>query len=50
MAEQRRVTGSSLTSFDDAAAEAFSKVSGDAQREGIKAAEISRSGLRAAVS
>jgi hypothetical protein len=33
MAEQRRVTGSSLTSFDDAAPEAFSKIPGDLRRD-----------------
>jgi hypothetical protein len=42
MAEERRVSGSSLTAFTDAARNAFAAVPGDPDREGIKAAEVSR--------
>jgi hypothetical protein len=42
MADEKRVTGSSLTSFDDAARTAFGTVRGDPQKEGAKAAEVSR--------
>jgi hypothetical protein len=42
MADEKRVTGSSLTSFDDAARIAFGTVPGDPQQEGLKAAEVSR--------
>jgi hypothetical protein len=42
MADEARVTRSSLRSFDDAATIAFGMVPGDPQREGAKAAEVSR--------
>jgi hypothetical protein len=42
MADEKRVTASSLTSFDDAARAAFGMVPGDPQQEGSKAAEVSR--------
>ena len=42
MAAEKRVTGSSLKSFDDAATTAFGTVQGDPQQEGSKAAEVSR--------
>lgn len=42
MADEQRVTASSLTSFDDAARTAFGSVPGDPQQEGSKAAEVSR--------
>ena len=42
MADERRMSGSSLKSFDDAATIAFGTVRGDPQREGSKAAEVSR--------
>jgi hypothetical protein len=42
MADETRVTGSSLTSFDDAARTAFGMVRGDPNAEGMKAAEVSR--------
>jgi hypothetical protein len=42
MADEKRVTGSSLRSFDDAATSAFGTVPGDPQQEGSKAAEVSR--------
>jgi hypothetical protein len=42
MADEKRVTGSSLRSFDDAATTAFGTVPGDPQQEGSKAAEVSR--------
>ena len=41
MADEKRVTASSLTSFDDAARAAFGTVAGDPQQEGSKAAEVS---------
>jgi hypothetical protein len=42
MADEKRVSGSSLKSFDDAATIAFGTVPGDPQQEGLKAAEVSR--------
>jgi hypothetical protein len=42
MADESRVSGSSLASFDDAARIAFGMVRGDPTAEGMKAAEISR--------
>lgn len=42
MADEKRVSGSSLKSFDDAATIAFGMVPGDPQQEGLKAAEVSR--------
>jgi hypothetical protein len=42
MADEGLVSGSSLTSFDDAARSAFATVRGDRQREGSKAADVSR--------
>ena len=42
MADEKRVTGSSLTSFDDAARAAFGTVPGDPHQEGSKAAEVTR--------
>jgi hypothetical protein len=42
MADETRVTASSLASFDDAARDAFGMVPGDPQQEGSKAAEVSR--------
>jgi hypothetical protein len=42
MADETRVTGSSLTSFDAAARNAFGLVAGDPQQEGSKAAAVSR--------
>ena len=41
MADEKRVTGSSLTSFADAAKTAFGTVPGDPAQEGRKAAEVS---------
>jgi len=42
MADEKRVTGSSLASFDEAARNAFGLVPGDPQQEGYKAAAVSR--------
>ena len=42
MADETRVSGTSLTSFTDAGRNAFGKVQGDPRREGYKAAEVSR--------
>lgn len=41
MADEKRISGSSLVSFSDAARSAFGSVPGDPDREGLKTAEVS---------
>ena len=45
MPDEQRVTGTSLTSFADAAAEAFNDIPGDPDQEGLAAAEVTRAWL-----
>jgi hypothetical protein len=42
MAEEQRVTGTSLESFEDAVATAFADVPGDPDREGLASADVVR--------
>jgi hypothetical protein len=42
VAQQTRVTGTSLEGFDDAARQAFDDVPGDPDREGLASADVSR--------
>jgi hypothetical protein len=42
MAEEKRVTGTSLESFAQAAASAFEQIPGDPNREGLAAADVAR--------
>jgi hypothetical protein len=42
MPDEVRVTGSSLESFEDAVASAFSDVPGDPEREGLASADVVR--------
>jgi flavin-binding protein dodecin len=42
MAEEKRVTGTSLESFEQAAASAFDEIPGDPNAEGIASADVVR--------